>query len=867
VRALALVTAVEICGASASAAQTMALIAQELITQQIDENNLVRLDGNTRPEATKDNDRGPLADNSPLDHLWLLLRRPSERETALERFLEQQTDPRSPNYHHWLTARQLGAEYGPALGDITKVTDWLQSHGFAVNLVYPHGELIDFSGTASQVHETFHTEIHNLDVNGEKHIANMSDPRIPAALAPAIVGVVSLNDFMPYTMHRMMDRPSPNDSPGGFNCGYLDAPCNLVVPTDLATIYNLNPLFESGYSGKGQTIVVAEPSDVYSTGDWATFRSMLGLSSYTSGSFTQIQPEPGSLDVFSVTPTSSHNLVFCTDPGAVYSSGHQNYETEATLDAEWASAAAPNAAIELASCESTKTIFGAFIALQNLLSETSAPPAIVSISYGDSEEFIGQTYNAFIESLYRQAAAGGVSVFVSSGDAGAAASDYSSTVPPYPALHGIAVSGYASTTQNVAVGGTDFGDTYSGTSDNYWGSNGPDYGSAKSYIPEIVWNQSCASELIAQYVSGPSEVTYGSDGFCNSYDVPYCTGNGTSKYGKQPCCTGLETGTCSQIVSGGSGGPSGCATGAPSTSGVMSGSCKGYAKPKWQSVLGNPADGVRDIPDVSLFAAEGVWGHFYVFCWSDTKNGGASCSGAPLTGGWSVGGGTSFATPIMAGFQALANQWSGTRQGNPNPHYYTVASSEYGSSGNADCNSSLGNTVSSSCAFYDVTLGDMDVPCTDSNNCYLPSGTYGVLSTSASSYQPAYGTNIGWDFATGIGTVNAYNLVKSFASPVTLKIAPSKCKFPKTEVGKASSPKRVKVSNPKGTIPVVIEMISTSGAFTQTNNCPGTLSAGDSCEIFVTFIPSLATKQTGTLTIADHAEDSTLEVRLKGTGK
>ncbi len=62
-----------------------------------------------------------------------------------------------------------------------------------------NGLLIDFSGTAGQVREAFHTEIHQLDVKGVQHIANMSDPQIPAALAPAVVGVVSLHDFKPHT--------------------------------------------------------------------------------------------------------------------------------------------------------------------------------------------------------------------------------------------------------------------------------------------------------------------------------------------------------------------------------------------------------------------------------------------------------------------------------------------------------------------------------------------------------------------------------------------------------------------------------------------------------------------------------------------
>ncbi len=177
-------------------------------------------------------------------------------------------------------------------------------------------------------------------------------------------------------------------------------------------------------------------------------------------------------------------------------------------------------------------------------------------------------------------------------------------------------------------------------------------------------------------------------------------------------------------------------------------------------MVGIPADGVRDLPDVSMFASNGLWGHYYVFCWSDTREGGTACTGAPS--GWSGAGGTSFASPILAGIQALVNQKQGARQGNPNPVYYKLAATEYGASGSTSCNSTNGNTVGSTCIFYDVTKGDMDVNCTGTHNCYLPSGTNGVLSTSDSSYLKAYGTTTGWDFATGIGSVNAANLVNNW---------------------------------------------------------------------------------------------------------
>jgi CSLREA domain-containing protein len=110
------------------------------------------------------------------------------------------------------------------------------------------------------------------------------------------------------------------------------------------------------------------------------------------------------------------------------------------------------------------------------------------------------------------------------------------------------------------------------------------------------------------------------------------------------------------------------------------------------------------------------------------------------------------------------------------------------------------------------------------------------------------------------------------AVPVTLKIKPKALKFAKTTVGTPSKPKNVKVSNPKGDkkhpgMAALIEMISGPAVFTETNNCPASLAAGSSCTISVTFTPSAATKQTGTLTITDNAHGGMQTVPLSGTGK
>jgi subtilase family serine protease len=685
-----------------------------VITGAIDESRRQVLSGNTRPEATAENDQGAVADDLALDHMILQLSRPAASEQALEQKIDNLYNPASPEYHQWLTAEQFGATYGPAASDIATVTQWLGSHGFTVNSVAASGMTVDFSGTAGQVKSAFATEIHSLNVNGVQHIANMSDPSIPAALAGAVKGVVSLNDFSP----RAMKRARPAYTFGtGKNVTYA------VTPGDLATIYNLNPLFSAGVTGTGQTITVIEDSNLYSATDWSTFRSTFGLSGYTSGSLTTVHPAPA-------TGTNT-----CQDPGVV--SGDDG---EAILDAEYASAAAPNAAIVVASCATTRTTFGGLIALQNLLN-SKTPPSIVSISYGECEAENGATSNAAFNSIYQQGVTLGVSIFVSAGDEGAASCDAGAT----GATHGIGVSAYASTPYNVAVGGTDFGDTAAGTNSTYWSAaNTATFESAIGYIPEIPWNDSCAGSLLAGYF-GFSTV-YGTAGFC---------GSSTAKSDDL------------LVVAAGSGGPSGCATGAPSSTGVVSGTCKGYSKPAWQAgVAGIAADGVRDIPDVSLFAADGVWGHYYIYCWTNRRAGGATCPAATPSS-WSGAGGTSFASPIMAGIQALVNEKNGGSQGNPNPVYYRLAAAGG--------------------VFHSVTKGDIDVNCGAMVNCFGATQTTtstggghggfggghggggggvgggvsynGALSTSTTALAPAYGAGTAWSFATGLGSVDAYQLV------------------------------------------------------------------------------------------------------------
>ncbi len=197
------VLAVLIAAPAVNAQVESGLHARPRITQSLDDLNRVVLEGNTHPEARPANDHGAVANDFAMEHMLLQLKRSPEQEQAVQQFIDELQTKGSPNFHRWLTAQEFGERFGLAKPDLDAVSGWLESHGFRVNVVYPSGMLIDFSGTAAQVRKAFHTEIHHLEVKGERHVGNISDPRIPAALAPVVAGVVSLHDFRPHAMHKM----------------------------------------------------------------------------------------------------------------------------------------------------------------------------------------------------------------------------------------------------------------------------------------------------------------------------------------------------------------------------------------------------------------------------------------------------------------------------------------------------------------------------------------------------------------------------------------------------------------------------------------------------------------------------------------
>jgi pseudomonalisin len=421
---------------------------KDRITSYIDDDQRVTLRGNVHPLAQAQYDAGAVAPDFPMEHMLLTLLPDSTQQDILNQLVEAQNNSESPYYHQWLTPEQYGERFGVSDSDAAQVVVWLQEQGMQVEELTAGRRSIIFTGTAAQVQAAFHTPIHIYKIGDEVHHANVNDPEIPAALVQVVGGVVSLHDFHSEPMHGMVRKPAPDLSSGG---------AYYLAPADFATIYDLNPLYQQSINGNGQSIAIVARSNI-NIADVRQFRTFFGL------------------------PANDPQIVVNgTDPG-IWSA---NEETEADLDVEWSGAVAKNATIKFVVSKSTNSSDGVDLSAQYIVNRNLAP--VMSTSFGLCEAALGSSGNSFLNSLWQQAAAEGITVFVSSGDSGAAGCDSASAST---ATHGRAVNGLCSTPYSVCVGGTEFNDLSNPTL--YWSPSNTSgtQESALSYIPEVVWNAS-----------------------------------------------------------------------------------------------------------------------------------------------------------------------------------------------------------------------------------------------------------------------------------------------------------------------------------------------------------------------------------------
>jgi hypothetical protein len=662
------------------------------IAEPIDESQIVTLPGNVHPLSNADYDRGESDPATPTGRIELLFRHSSTQQLALRQYLADLQNPHSAGYHKWLTSAQYGAAYGISDADLAKVEDWLQRHGLTVESVSPARNMVEFSGTFAQIEDAFHTSMHTLAVGGETHFANISNPAVPAALAPVIAGVGPLNDFHPqsnakFGAHGRFNTASRTIQPDLTLFSSAGTPFLFVAPADAATIYDtpnstLNPAYTgTTYDGSGVEIGIVGDSNI-TMQDVTNYRiALLGESASTANIPTVV--------------------IDGDDPGI------NGDEIEGLLDSEVAGGIAPKARLTFYTAANTDLQSGLFLAIFRAIGDNTV--SVLNISFGACEAKFGTSGNELVSEVMSQAAAQGISVTVSTGDSGSAGCDSSGSES---AENGLAVNGLASSPYTIAVGGTDFDvlpndfTAYVQDSSGGQGDSGtaPYYRTALSYIPERPWNNS--------------------------------TSPNTSIASNVPLTSNGKT-----TVAGGGGGASNCAQ---STSTSSSVTCQaGYAKPAFQSSL-TPSDGVRDLPDVSFLAANGLYSATWAVCadnvaldesypvFTDCQtNNGQFTSSTSFSGI----GGTSAAAPAFAGMLALVVQKTGSRLGQADYVLYQLANSRY------------------STVFHDVTTGDNSVVCTSgSPNC----GANGFLT--------GYDAATGYDRASGLGSVDAAQMIENWGT-------------------------------------------------------------------------------------------------------
>jgi pseudomonalisin len=438
-----------------SHAQNAPMLARprDRVAGVIDEQQRIILRGNHHPLAQLKYDKGRVAASFRMSHMILTLKPDEAQQQALDELVYALHNPESPLYHLWLTPETYGQMFGVSDNDLAQVTNWLQQHGMTVDEVTPGRRAIVFSGNAAQVSAAFHTQIRNYRVNKESHHANASDPEIPETLADVVDGVVSLHDFHARPLHRPLNRPAT---------AYTSGSGHYLSPSDFATIYNLATLYQQAINGSGQSIAIAGRINI-NLSDVRLFRSSFGL------------------------PANDPQIIVNGANPGIYDT---NEEVEAVLDVEWSGAVARNAAVKFVVSGSTNASDGVYLSAQYIVSHNLAP--VMSLSFGLCEAALGSSGNSFMNNLWQQAAAQGITVLVSSGDSGAAGCDGSSATI---ATHGAGINGLCSTTYGVCVGGTQFNDTASPSL--YWSPSNAagTQGSALSYIPEKVWNESGPSGL------------------------------------------------------------------------------------------------------------------------------------------------------------------------------------------------------------------------------------------------------------------------------------------------------------------------------------------------------------------------------------
>jgi pro-kumamolisin-like protein/subtilase family protein/all-beta uncharacterized protein len=429
------------------------------LVERLDSGRTFALPGAVEPRLASAVDEGEVEPSLPLPRITIHFKMTDAQQAELDRLLQAQQDPSSPQYHQWLTPEQFAGRFGLSESDLARIAAWLRQLGFSDIQPARSRTFVQMAGTASQVRLAFGTGIRHYRVNGKLHYANSSDPVLPRALKDVVSGIRGLNDFHPRPHAiRRSSQPQFTSSISGNH---------FIAPGDFAVIYDVQPLYSSGIDGTGEKIAVAGQTDI-KLSDIHAFQTASGL------------------------PVKDPQIILDgSDPGTLTGD-----ETEADLDIEWSGAVARGATIVYVN--SSDALTSAIYAID----QNVAP--VLSISYGACENETPSGELVSLNFVFQQANAQGITVVAASGDQGAADCDVpatSSAPPVTSASKGLSVDFPASSPYVTGAGGTEFNEG----GKTYWSAtNNSNAGSALSYIPEMTWNDTATDKSLSASGGGKS---------------------------------------------------------------------------------------------------------------------------------------------------------------------------------------------------------------------------------------------------------------------------------------------------------------------------------------------------------------------------
>jgi biotin operon repressor len=397
----------------------------------------VRIKGNHPAEITR---LGPAVHADPAMKLHLTVVLGIHDQAKLGQLLADQQNPSSSQYHRWLTPEEFNRRFGPTRAQTDAVVQWLKNQGFQVKSVNRLGRTIDATANVAQAETAFATTI----VTSGANFGNTSDPSIPAEFDGVIVGIQGLDNMhavVPAGPHRRV--PSAGEAPAhapmlaladvahpkvdsggaslpGANVGGSTA----FGPFDIETFYNEAPLIAAGNSGTASPDCVAldEDSD-YLDAAVTLFATTFGFAPFN---ITRVLPDG-------------------TSPGR-----NGLNETEALLDIDYAHATAPATPIHV------YVDGNLYTSIQSSITDNVCGAISISFIYCN----FSSSFFTGLDTLFAQAASQGQSVFISSGDWGAAGLMYDATSNSCAIGTTLNVSEMAASPHVTGVGGTTFSPQY-----------------------------------------------------------------------------------------------------------------------------------------------------------------------------------------------------------------------------------------------------------------------------------------------------------------------------------------------------------------------------------------------------------------------